>query len=168
MEDVRVRCLAKLILSCLHVFLPHIEMTQFFLQADEAELVVTCLKNSTHIFEGLSFLELVATVENLTLCGNNLKIFADTEVVLTLVDLAQTETGPTQSHALCALMNLCLLDRSMSNNSVISLLQSMPHFLQFIENSDLTMFTGLQCLFKPHDEPGKLSHVKKCTIFTLK
>ena len=167
MEDVRVRCLAKFSLSCLHIFLPHTETSQFFLQADEAELVVTCLKNSTHIFEGLSFLELVATVENLTLCENNWNIFADTEVVLTLVDLAETETGPIQNHALRALMNLCLVDGSMSNNSVFSLLQSMPQFLQLMKHSDLIMFTALQCLFQLNDQPGKLSHIKMYAIFTL-
>ena len=167
MEDVRVRCLAKFSLSCLHIFLPHTEMSQFYLQADEAELVVTCLKNSTHIFEGLSLLELIATVENLTHCENNWNIFADTEVVLILVNLVQTETGPIQNHALRALMNLCLLDGSISNNSVFSLLQSIPQFLQSIKHSDLIMFTALQHLFQPRDQPGKLSHIKMYAIFTL-
>ena len=155
-NDVRIRCLAKFCLSCLHMFLLPSEMIQLSLLPDEAELVGTCLKDSTHLFGEISQLQLVATIENLAFCPKNWDIFRDTEVVHTLVELAITKTGSIQNHSLSALINMCPFQGDVTSVSVSTLLQSMPQFLKFISTSTLETCTGFHCLFQLQDEAGNV------------
>lgn len=167
-SDVKIRCLAKFSMGCMHMLLSRSEMNQVCLHSNEAEILARCLKGAESFFCGHD--NLIVTIENLARIPKHWQIFLETGIVGALKVLAFKE-GVATNGILRALLNM-IPEPDVSNvqekkpevlmplsNSVTAELTSDLSFMELVHISSEDICKGLVLLLSPPDS----EELGKCT-----